>query len=59
MNMKGQKVLEAVSDGPWFFVKLAPGRYRITAESAGQTQARQVKVGGGRLAPLYFYWSVE
>lgn len=59
MNMKGQKVLEAVSDGPWFFVKLVPGRYKITAETAGQTQARQAKVGSGRLAQLYFYWNVE
>ena len=59
MNMKGQKVLEAVSDGPWFFAKLAPGRYKITAEAAGQTQAQQVKVGGGRLAQRYFYWRVE
>jgi hypothetical protein len=59
MNMKGQKVLEAVSDGPWFFVKLVPGRYKITAETTGQTQTRQAKVGSGRLAQLYFYWSVE
>ncbi|MDO9008259.1 MAG: hypothetical protein Q7U80_08545 [Thiobacillus sp.] len=59
MNMKGQKVLEAVSDGPWFYVKLAPGRYKITAEAAGQSQIQQARVGGGRLAQRYFYWSVE
>lgn len=59
MNMKGQKVLEAVSDGPWFFVKLASGRYKITAQTAGQTQTRQAKVVRGRLAQVYFYWSVE
>ena len=59
MNMKGQKILEAVSDGPWFFVKLAPGRYKIAAESEGQSQAQQAKVGGGRLTQLHFYWRVE
>ena len=59
MNMKGQKILEAVSDGPWFFVKLAPGRYKIAAESEGQSQVQQTKVGGGRLTQLHFYWRVE
>ena len=59
MNMKGQKILEAVSDGPWFFVKLAPGRYKITAEAEGQSQVQQTKVGGGRLTQLHFYWRVE
>jgi len=58
-NMKGQKILEAVSDGPWFFVKLEPGRYKISAETTGQTQVRQAKVASGRLAQLYFYWNVE
>lgn len=59
MNMKGQKILETVSDGPWFFVKLAPGRYKITAEVEGQSLVQQAKVGGGRLTQLHFYWRVE
>ena len=59
MNMKGQGILEAVSDGPWFFVKLAPGRYKITAESEGQSQVQQAKVSGGRLTQLHFYWRAE
>lgn len=59
MDMKGRKVLEAISDGPWFLAKLVPGRYKITAEIAGKTQVRQAKVGSGRLAQLYFYWHVE
>jgi hypothetical protein len=59
MNMKGQKILEAVSDGPWFFVKLAPGRYKITAEVKEQSLVQQATVGGGRLTQLHFYWRVE
>lgn len=59
MNMNGQKILEAVSDGPWFFVKLTPGRYKITAESGGKSQAQQAKVGGGRQTQLHFYWPIE
>ena len=59
MNMKGQKILEAVSDGPWFFVKLTPGRYKITAEVKEQSLVQQATVGGGRLTQLHFYWRVE
>lgn len=59
MNMKGQTILEAVSDGPWFFVKLAPGRYKISAEAEGQSQVQQAKVGVGRQTQLHFYWRVE
>jgi hypothetical protein len=39
----------------WFFVKLAPGRYKIAAESEGQSQAQQAKVDGDRLTQLHFY----
>jgi hypothetical protein len=58
-DMKGQKILETVSNGPWFFAKLAPGRYKITAEAAGQSQVQQVTVGGGRQAQLHFYWRMS
>lgn len=59
VDMKGQKVLEAVSDGPWFFVKLAPGRYTITAGPEGENRVQQVRVGGDRLTTRYFYWRGE
>ncbi len=58
-DMKGQKILETISNGPWFFAKLAPGRYKTTAEAAGQSQVQQVTVGSGRLAQLHFYWHMS
>lgn len=56
MNMKNQKILEAVSDGPWFFAKLMPGRYKITATVEEESLVQKTKVGGGRLTEAYFYW---
>ena len=55
-NAKGQKILEAVSEGPWFLVKLTPGRYKVTAEAMGKSLTQQVRVGS-RLTTRNFYWA--
>ena len=55
-NTKGEKILEAVSEGPWFLAKLPAGRYKVSAESAGHTLTQQARVGGKRLTQLHFYW---
>jgi hypothetical protein len=69
-DMKGRKILEAVSDGPWFPVvprgsspglrpgatKLAP---RISAEAEGINRVQQVRVDDNRLTTRYFYWRNE
>lgn len=53
---KGRLVLDAVSDGPWFFAKLPPGKYRVTAAENGKTQSRIADVRAGRHTVLHFYW---
>ncbi|MHB1214889.1 MAG: hypothetical protein ACYCY9_07885 [Thiobacillus sp.] len=55
-NMKGQKILEAVSAGPWFFARLTPGRYKIIAGPEGKNRVQEVRVDGSRLTTRYFYW---
>jgi hypothetical protein len=59
VNMKGKKILEAVSDGPWFFVNLPTGRYKITAMAGGRSSVQQTTVSGGRLTQLHFYLRAE
>jgi hypothetical protein len=49
-------VLSAVSEGPWFFVRLAPGRYRITVEADGQPQIRTITLTPGQSMKQNFYW---
>lgn len=43
-NAAGRSVLNAEADGPWLFVRLEPGSYRISAEVKGEVMSRAVKV---------------
>lgn len=54
--VKGEKLLETVADGPWFFAKLPPGSYVVTAGSGQAEQARKVTVAGKGRSTLHFYW---
>ncbi len=55
-NAADATVLAAVSEGPWFFVRLAPGRYRITVEADGQAQTRTLTLLPGQAMKQHFYW---
>ena len=46
-DSRGGKVIEDVSNGPFFFAKLPPGQYTVTATYEGKTQTRKVSVGKG------------
>jgi hypothetical protein len=52
----GKVLLDAVSEGPWFYVRLAPGRYRVRARYGGSAQTRDFSVRAGRHTELYLYW---
>jgi hypothetical protein len=43
-DINGEKVLEAVSDSPWFFTKLPTGQYTITATTMGESLHRVIQV---------------
>ncbi len=53
----GNKILETVSDGPWLFVDLPEGSYRVVARpEKGAGAAGEVKVTAGRQKSLYLTW---
>lgn len=52
----GQRILTVDKAGPWVFIALPPGRYRIAAEKAGQRQTRGVTLTDRYPKELYFYW---
>lgn len=56
LDRTGKKVLDAVSTGPWFFCKLPPGRYSITATMMVKEKRSMVNIGKGR-STLRFYWA--
>jgi hypothetical protein len=53
---KGRTLLDTISDGPLFFAKVPPGRYKITAAEGGRTLTRAVVVPADGPAAQAFYW---
>ncbi len=55
-DVRGTKVLDAVSEGPWLLATLAPGKYEISAKYAGTSvkQATTIPVTGRR--EVVFRW---
>jgi hypothetical protein len=55
-NSEGHKVLEAVSQGPWFFTKLPAGKYSVTAETLGHSLQRVIEAPRTGRAQMLFSW---
>lgn len=53
----GPTLLEAVSQGPWFYVSLAPGRYVLRVNNAGQIQTRDIEIPATGAVEQSFYWN--
>ena len=56
IDSRKKPLVEADSDGPLFYAKLPPGKYRITASYQGRTQTRAVAIGK-HATNLYFRWA--
>jgi hypothetical protein len=55
-DSQGTKILEAVSEGPWFYAKLPPGMYKVLAQAEGRTQQQRAQVTEQKRTQLQFYW---
>lgn len=55
-DSQGTKVLEAVSEGPWFYTKLSPGTYNVRAQAEGRTRQQRAQVTQQKRTQLQFYW---
>lgn len=55
-DANGTTLLAAVSKGPWFYAKLAPGQYHLSADKAGQVQTAEVRVPASGTLQAAFYW---
>lgn len=54
---KGKTIVDAMSEGPYFYAKVPPGKYQVVAESEGRTMTRSVDITHGRAVSQPFYWS--
>ena len=52
----GRPVLETTTDGPWLFVQLAPGDYRMRASINGETQERSFTIPALGSRELVFHF---
>jgi hypothetical protein len=56
-DMKGNTLVDTVSDGPLFLADLPAGRYKVTAAEDGISQIKVVNIDGKRPAEAVFHWS--
>lgn len=63
-NASGEQVLSAVSEGPWFFAQLEPGKYTVDVSVVGgqdqvaqEPQQKTVQVDGSGQSVVRFLWS--
>ena len=55
-DARNARVLETASEGPFLFVRLAPGKYQITATYAGGAQTRSTTIAASGRRELIFRW---
>lgn len=56
VDERGMRVLETTSGGPFLFVRLAPGKYLVTAAYAGEATTRSTVVSKSGQRELVFRW---
>ena len=53
----GNNLVDATSDGPWFFASLAPGKYTVIATMKEEALSQKVEIKQGGTSTLYFFWA--
>lgn len=55
-DARGNAVLDTIAEGPIFYARVPPGRYRLTVSNQGQSQSRDISIGNGAVHQD-FYWA--
>jgi hypothetical protein len=55
-DTRGQRVLDAKSDGPWFYVKVPNGTYEVAASANGATVRKLVSIETQSQNRVDFRW---
>lgn len=58
-DAKGQTLVDAVSNGPWFLTRLPAGTYKIVATLAGKAERREIAVAATKSATVDFRWAAN
>jgi hypothetical protein len=57
VDAAGETLINALSDGPWFYTKLPAGDYKVTAVYRGVPQSVEVKVPATGLKEQVLRWA--
>lgn len=55
-QLDGKVIFDAVSEGPFLLIDLAPGRYGLMANYGGVEQVQHIQVPSKGHAQARFYW---
>lgn len=55
-DKRGETWLEAVSEGPWFYVKLPRGKYQVHAAYKNRVIKKTASANSSRQTVLRYYW---
>jgi hypothetical protein len=55
-NAQGKTILATTAEGPFFYARVPPGRYKVTATNAGTSLTRSIAVSAKGAARQSFYW---
>jgi hypothetical protein len=55
-NAQGKTLLDTTADGPFFYAKLPPGRYKVAATSNGRTLTHTIEVAADKAVRQTFFW---
>jgi len=56
VDAQSKTVLDAISEGPFFFAHMPPGRYKLTVANDGKSQTRSIDVAASGAVSPSFYW---
>lgn len=54
---RGATLLDATSNGPWFYAQLPPGAYVLTLDNQGQIQTRNIRITPQGATVENIYWA--
>lgn len=58
-DASGRTVLNTTADGPWVYVNLKLGDYKVTVTYKGRVQQRATKIHAGDNHEVFFYFDEE
>jgi hypothetical protein len=57
-NAKSAVVFEGTTDGPWLFMNLPAGNYKVTVKNGDVSQSQKISIGKNSHRDVTMYWNV-